>query len=49
MHEFVFFYPKLSGKCDHQGDKSVFSEEEYQSRFAAFKEEIESFMLINPL
>ena len=38
-----FLDPKLYGECDHQGDISVFSDEEYQSRFPGFKEEIEKF------
>jgi hypothetical protein len=38
-----FFDPKLYGECDHQGDISLFSDEEYQNRFPGFKEEIEKF------
>ena len=38
-----FFDPELYGECEHQGDISLFSEEEYQSRFQGFKDEIEKF------
>ena len=38
-----FFDPEMYGQCDHKGDISQFGDEEYQSRFPGFKDEIERY------